>query len=185
MQLIFLLITWLVCVSPFKPSTNVTRPTQTELISTADYVGTWVGHSATGEFKLVLEERKNYRMVNNRDYDIIVGWPYFTAKGSTHNESLPKSAGSSILVGMFDSRFPGQLSAGFQDEINHKSVDVKLSFADASRSKILWQVIGENEYVITKPGAKFLPGLSVPTSSILEKVKQDDKISFLGLVIIA
>lgn len=172
MQLIFSFITWLAYVSPFMLPPEASRPTQMKQISTADYAGTWVGRTATSEFKLVLEERKNYRLPNNLYYDVIIGRHSFVTKGSTlKNESLSKSSDSFVLFGMFDSRFPGQLSAVFHDDVNHKSVNVRVSFVAGNKNKILWQVTGENEVIITKPGVKFLPGISVPTSFTLEKVK--------------
>jgi hypothetical protein len=175
MYLTPLFITWLVCALPFRLSTNIIRLTQTTQISTGDYAGTWIGHTATSEFKLVLEERKNYRLPNGRDYDIIVGRHSFITKGSDlRNESLSNSPSKFALLGMLDSRFPGQLSAGFTDDVNYKSVNVRLSFVDDSKTKLLWHVTSENEVIISKlskPGAKLIPGISVPTTLTLEKVK--------------
>jgi hypothetical protein len=172
MQLISLLVTWLAYVAFPILSTEAHLLTQSEPISTADYAGIWVGHTETGEFKLLLEEHKNYLMPNGLGYDIIIGRPSYTYKGSNlKNESSSKSGNKSILSGGIDSRFPGQLSGVFHDDVNHKSVNVRLSFIDSSRNKILWRVTGENEVIITKPGDKFLPGISVPNTIVLEKVK--------------
>lgn len=172
MQLTSLLTVLLLAITQFSPFKTNSQKLDSTSLKLSDFAGTWVGHTSTGEFKLVLEERKNYPLPTGQTYDVIVGRHSYQVQGATSkNESLSKSTDKFILIGGFDRKHTGQLFVVFTDEVNHKVFHVKLAFTDEHKTKLLWQVIEATETVTINSQNTPSPGVSVPSSIALKKAQ--------------
>ena len=137
----------------------------------APYVGTWIGHTPTGEFTLVLEERKQFHVGNSNLGDLITGLHSYVTQSGPVNESLSLPANKIVLSCAADENNPGGLYGSSWDDVNRRRFRVKLSFANADKTKLLWLYAGQMEAWSLDPAKPVLPGLSVPTSLVLTKVK--------------
>ena len=145
---------------------------QPEPASLPDYVGTWVGHTPTGEFKLVLQELKSHPMPDGNKYDFIVGrHSYTTTESSVRSESLSMPSGDYALSALPYYEDRQKLFATFSDNVNHKSFQVLLSFVNGDKTKLSWEILRQNETWVFDAALRPLPGASVPTSVVLTKVE--------------
>ena len=137
----------------------------------ASYVGTWVGHTPTGEFTLVLEERKQFSFLNSPAVDVLLGRHAYVTPDGPVNESLSLPADKLVLMCSVDDNKPDGLSGTFYDDVNRRGVNIRLSFADAAKTQLVWAITGLREAWSLDPSKPILPGVSVPTSLVLTKVK--------------
>ena len=171
MQLTTLLTTLLLSLLQFLPGVELGNPRYQGKDNLADYIGTWVGHTSTGEFKIVLAERKNHRFWDGTVANLITGRHSYVTNSGVKNESLSKPADEYVLSGMPDRNNPEYVFATFRDEVNHKSTQIRLSFVGNDKTRLSWVMLRENETMNTDPTIKVLPGVSVPTSLLLTKVE--------------
>ena len=138
-----------------------------------DYVGTWVGSTADGDLKIILEE-KAVPLVGEM-YNAIIGRHAYTSKrsnkSSIKNESLSNPEGEFALFGVPDSKNNNVLPMIFRDEVNGKSILIELSFISEGKKKIHWQLKQVFEVVKISKNQVVLPGISVPTDIILKKAE--------------
>ena len=171
MQLISLFAPLLLALLQFLPGPTVSTPRYQIEDKLAPYVGTWVGRTPTGEFKLVLGERKNFHIANSTPVDIITGRHSYVTQGGPVNESLSLPAGEFALSCMIDDDKPAELFGSFEDRVNRKPVSIKLSFTNAAKTQLLWVIVREKEAWTLDPAKPILPGVSVPSNLVLTKVK--------------
>ena len=137
----------------------------------APYVGMWVGHTSTGEFKLVLEERKQIHVGDLNLGDWIMGQYSYVTQDGLVNESLSLPAGKFSLSCATDEDNSGKIHGSFIDVASHRRFDIKMSFTNAERTQLTWSITGRQEYISLGPAKPVLTGVSVPTYVILTKVK--------------
>nr|GFD26876.1 hypothetical protein [Tanacetum cinerariifolium] len=108
-------------------SVNVSSPKQPIEMqhNAADYVGAWVAHTPKGDFKIVLNERKNVKLPNGQTYNLIVGRHFYL---DSRNESLSKPEDKFVLVGIPNISGVDELPMTFTDVVADRTAQVKLSF---------------------------------------------------------
>ncbi|MGI4871897.1 MAG: hypothetical protein ACRYFX_12065 [Janthinobacterium lividum] len=171
MQLAPLFTTLLLTLLHYVPGPNASVPRYQTEDTLAPYVGTWVGHTPTGEFKLVLEERKQFHIGTSNLGDIIVGWHAYATQDGPVNESLSLPANKFVLICLVDDDNPGGIFGSFGDGVNRKSVNIRMSFTNAAKTQLSWVIVREKEAFSFDPAKPVLPGVSVPSKLILTKVK--------------
>ncbi|MGI4871896.1 MAG: hypothetical protein ACRYFX_12060 [Janthinobacterium lividum] len=171
MQLISLFAPLLLALLQFLPGPTVSTPRYQIEDKLAPYVGTWVGHTPASEFKLVLGERKNFHIANSTPVDIIIGRHSYVTKDGPVNESLSLPADKFVLSCLVDDDNPGGLFGSFEDRVNRKPVSIRLSFTNPAKTQLSWVIVREREAWSFDPAKPVLPGVSVPSSLVLTKVK--------------
>lgn len=137
----------------------------------APYVGTWIGHTPKGEFKLVLEEYKQFHIDEYMKRDLIMGrYSYVTLDGSA-NESLSLPADRFSLSCFADEKNFGEVYGSFEDGVNRRSFYIKMSFTNAEKTQLAWRITGKQEAISLSSDKPTLPGVYVPASVVLTKVK--------------
>lgn len=171
MQLNTLLTTLLLALLQVVLEPKVNAPRYQAEDTLAPYVGTWVGHTSTGEFKLVLEERKKYHISDAVSPDIITGRHSYVTQDGPVNESLSLPAGRFVLACFADNKNPGGVYGSFEDRVNRRNVDIKMSFTNTNKTQLSWVISGMREAMSVDPAKPVLPGVSVPSNLVLTKVE--------------
>ena len=172
-SIFFFLLTQLAFISASTSQPLYQDPTQV-----ASYVGTWIGITASGTFKVTMKEKKNFSLPTpegRKMHDAIVGrHSYVVSNSNKKNESFLKPEDEYGFFGVPSLSKNGIMKILFKDDVNNKSIIMDLSFVPGSTKEIHWKLAevleGTNTNRFDNPNAHSLPGVSVPTDIILRKV---------------